>query len=173
MTTAQLATVVLGTSGAAADDVIAVARHGAHVELSPEAREEVARVRAHVDALAKSDTPVYGISTGFGALATKHVPADYRTQLQKSLIRSHAAGMGPVVEREVVRALMFLRAKTLASGRTGIRPEVLETMIALLNAGSNIPARMAMMAITTSSSMRVKPRFAITQWYHHEPQGLL
>jgi histidine ammonia-lyase len=135
MTTAQLATVVLGTSGAAADDVIAVARHGARVELSPEAREEVARVRAHVDALAKSDTPVYGISTGFGALATKHVPADYRTQLQKSLIRSHAAGMGPVVEREVVRALMFLRAKTLASGRTGIRPEVLETMIALLNAG--------------------------------------
>ncbi|WP_205834595.1 histidine ammonia-lyase [Arthrobacter sp. SF27] len=135
MTTAQLATVVLSTSGAAADDVIAVARHGAHVELSPEAREEVARVRAHVDALAKSDTPVYGISTGFGALATKHVPADYRTQLQKSLIRSHAAGMGPVVEREVVRALMFLRAKTLASGRTGIRPEVLETMIALLNAG--------------------------------------
>lgn len=135
MTTAQLANVVLGTSGAAADDVIAVARHGAHVELSPEAREEVARVRAHVDALAKSDTPVYGISTGFGALATKHVPADYRTQLQKSLIRSHAAGMGPVVEREVVRALMFLRAKTLASGRTGIRPEVLETMIALLNAG--------------------------------------
>jgi histidine ammonia-lyase len=135
MTTTQLATVVLGTSGATAEDVIAVARHGARVELAPEARAEVARVRAHVDALARSDTPVYGISTGFGALATKHIPAAHRTQLQKSLIRSHAAGMGPAVEREVVRALMFLRAKTLASGRTGIRPEVLETMIGVLNAG--------------------------------------
>lgn len=135
MTTAQLATVILETSGVTPDHVIAVARHNARVDLSHVAREEVARVRAHVDALAKSDTPVYGISTGFGALATKHVPADYRTQLQKSLIRSHAAGMGPVVEREVVRALMFLRAKTLASGRTGVRPEVLETLIALLNAG--------------------------------------
>jgi histidine ammonia-lyase len=134
MTTAQLATVVLDTSGVTSDHVIAVARHDARVDLSPGAREEVARVRAHVDVLTKSDTPVYGISTGFGALATKHVSADYRTQLQKSLIRSHAAGMGPVVEREVVRALMFLRAKTLASGRIGVRPEVLETLIALLNA---------------------------------------
>ncbi|NKX51927.1 aromatic amino acid lyase, partial [Arthrobacter deserti] len=82
MTTAQLATVVLGTSGATAEDGVAVARHGARVGLSPQARAEVARVRAHVDALARSDTPVYGISTGFGALATKHIPADYRTQLQ-------------------------------------------------------------------------------------------
>jgi histidine ammonia-lyase len=136
MTTAeQLTTVVLGASGATAEDVLAVARLDAPVQLSPEAREEVARVRAHVDALASSDSPIYGISTGFGALATKHIPADHRTQLQKSLIRSHAAGMGPVVEREVVRAMMFLRAKTLASGRTGVRPEVLETMVALLNAG--------------------------------------
>ena len=58
-----------------------------------------------------------------------------RTQLQKSLIRSHSAGMGPAVEREVVRALMFLRAKTLASGRTGVRPVVLQTMVDVLNAG--------------------------------------
>ena len=82
-----------------------------------------------------SDVPAYGISTGFGALANRHIPNDLRTQLQKSLIRSHAAGMGPAVEREVVRGIMFLRAKTLASGRTGVRPVVLQTMVDVLNAG--------------------------------------
>ncbi|NYM97127.1 histidine ammonia-lyase, partial [Salmonella enterica subsp. enterica serovar Typhimurium] len=76
-----------------------------------------------------------GVSTGFGALADKHIPLESRAQLQKSLIRSHSAGMGPVVEREVVRALMFLRATTLASGRTGVRPVVVETFVAMLNAG--------------------------------------
>ncbi|WP_040155839.1 histidine ammonia-lyase [Mobilicoccus massiliensis] len=128
-------TVTLGTSGLTVDDVIAVARRGARVELAPEALEKVTRVRAHVDDLARSDTPVYGISTGFGALATVHIPVEKRTELQRSLIRSHAAGMGPLVEPEVVRALMLLRAKTLASGHTGIRPETLQTMLAVLNAG--------------------------------------
>ncbi|MDO5629673.1 MAG: histidine ammonia-lyase [Mobilicoccus sp.] len=129
------ATVTLSTSGLTAAEVVAVARDGARVELDPAAREEVARVRAHIDELAASHIPAYGISTGFGALATEHIPVEKRTKLQRSLIRSHAAGMGPTVEREVVRALMLLRAKTLASGHTGIRPQTLETMIALLNAG--------------------------------------
>ena len=129
------ATVLLGSSGTTVADVIAVARHGARVELTSEAREHVAQVRRHIDALAASDVPAYGISTGFGALANKHIPQEKRTRLQKSLVRSHAAGTGPTVEREVVRALMFLRAKTLASGHTGIRVETLETMIAVLNAG--------------------------------------
>ncbi len=109
--------VLLSSSGVTAEDVIAVARHDAKVTISPDALDTVARVREHIDKLAHSDVPAYGISTGFGALANRHIPMDMRTQLQKSLIRSHAAGMGPAVEREVVRALMFLRAKTLASGR--------------------------------------------------------
>ena len=129
------ATVLLGSSGTTVADVIAVARHGARVELTSKAREHVAQVRRHIDALAASDVPAYGISTGFGALANKHIPQEKRTRLQKSLVRSHAAGTGPTVEREVVRALMFLRAKTLASGHTGIRGETLETMLAVLNAG--------------------------------------
>ncbi|MGG5174368.1 histidine ammonia-lyase [Pseudarthrobacter sp. J1763] len=128
-------TVTLGSSGVTAEDVLAVARHNAHITIADEALKNVARVRAHIDSLAHSDTPAYGISTGFGALANRHIPTEQRTQLQKSLIRSHAAGMGPAVEREVVRALMFLRAKTLASGRTGVRPVVLQTMIDVLNAG--------------------------------------
>ncbi|MFF9148811.1 histidine ammonia-lyase [Streptomyces sp. NPDC014861] len=128
-------TVVLGTSGTTPQDVIAVARHGARVELSEEAVQALAASRAVVDALAAKPEPVYGVSTGFGALATRHIDHELRTQLQRNIVRSHAAGMGPHVEREVVRALMFLRLKTVASGRTGVRPEVARTMADVLNAG--------------------------------------
>ncbi|MCQ9162632.1 histidine ammonia-lyase [Arthrobacter sp. STN4] len=127
--------VLLSSSGVKPEDVIAVARHNAKVVLSAEALAGVERVREHIEKLAHSDFPAYGISTGFGALANRHIHEDMRTQLQKSLIRSHSAGMGPAVEREVVRALMFLRAKTLASGRTGVRPVVVQTMVDVLNAG--------------------------------------
>ncbi len=131
----NMRTVVLGTSGVSESDVLAVARGGARVELSEQALEAIAASRAVVDALAAKPEPVYGVSTGFGALAVMHIGPDLRTQLQRSIVRSHAAGMGPHVEREVVRALMFLRLKTLASGRTGVRPVVAETMARLLNAG--------------------------------------
>ena len=127
--------VVLNSSNVSFDDVVAVARYDAKVEISKEAISAMEKSRAHIEAMAQSDVPVYGVSTGFGALANRHIsPAD-RKQLQRSLIRSHAAGTGPAVEREVVRALMFLRLKTLASGRTGIRPVVAQTMAQILNAG--------------------------------------
>ncbi|MEU6879827.1 histidine ammonia-lyase [Streptomyces sp. NPDC046712] len=128
-------TVVLGTSGTTPQDVIDVARHGARVELSTEAVQALADARAVVDALAAKPEPVYGVSTGFGALATRHISPELRAQLQRNIVRSHAAGMGPRVEREVVRALMFLRLKTVASGHTGVRPEVAQTMADVLNAG--------------------------------------
>ena len=135
MSNTTRSTVTLASSGITPADVVAVARHDARVELASEARAELERVRGAIDAMAASDTPVYGISTGFGALATTHIPAFKRAKLQQSLVRSHAAGMGPAVERETVRALMFLRAKTLASGHTGIRPSTLDTYLAILNAG--------------------------------------
>lgn len=128
-------TVVVGTAGTTADDVIAVARHGARVVVSEEALAAVAASRQVIDDLAAKPEPVYGVSTGFGALAVRHISPDLRAQLQRNIVRSHAAGMGPRVDREVVRALMFLRLKTLASGRTGVRPLVVETMAAILNAG--------------------------------------
>ncbi|MFB9514505.1 histidine ammonia-lyase [Streptomyces purpureus] len=128
-------TVVLGTTGTTAQDVIAVARHGARVELSPEALDALAAARGIVDALAAKPEPVYGVSTGFGALASRHISPELRAQLQRNIVRSHAAGMGPRVEREVVRALMFLRLKTVASGHTGVRPSVAQTMADVLNAG--------------------------------------
>ena len=124
----------ISTHGMTIDDVIAVARDGARVEITPEAHDAMSRSRAQIEALAESDTPAYGVSTGFGALANTHIPMDQRVQLQRSLVRSHAAGMGPVVETEVVRALMLLRLKTLCSGHTGARPVVADTLAALLNA---------------------------------------
>lgn len=130
-----MAEVIISTQGMTVADVVAIARFGARVSLSAEALQAMKKSRDHVEGLAASDTPVYGISTGFGALANRHVSAQLRTQLQRSLIRSHAAGVGSPVEIEVVRALMALRLKTLASGQTGVRPIVAETMAALLNAG--------------------------------------
>lgn len=129
------AAVVLGPAGTTADDVLAVARRGAPVELSVGALDALAAARRVVDDLAAKPDPVYGVSTGFGALAVRHISPDLRVQLQRNIVRSHAAGMGPRVEREVVRALMFLRLKTLASGHTGVRPEVAQAMAGMLNAG--------------------------------------
>jgi histidine ammonia-lyase len=127
--------ITISTSGMSFSDVVAIARHNAQIEISPQSLDAMARTRAHIERLAISESPVYGISTGFGALAQRHIPIDSRVQLQKSLIRSHAAGMGDPVEREVVRALMALRLKTMCSGQTGVRPEVAQTYAAILNAG--------------------------------------
>jgi histidine ammonia-lyase len=129
------AQVSIGVGPLTADDVVAIARHGAAVTLDEDAVAAIKAARASVEALAAAPTPAYGISTGFGALATRHIPTPMRAQLQKSLVRSHAAGSGPEVEREVVRALMTLRLSTLATGRTGIKAETAQTMAELLNAG--------------------------------------
>lgn len=134
-TATSVPTVTVGTGPISFDDVVAVARHGARVEISPESLTEVRRTRAVIEALADDTVAHYGVSTGFGALATRHIPVELRAQLQRSLVRSHAAGSGAEVEREVVRALMLLRISTLATGRTGIREETLSTYVAMLNAG--------------------------------------
>lgn len=116
-------------------DVVAVARHGAPVRIAPDASDRMARTRAVIERLADHPSPHYGVSTGFGALATAHIPPSDRRQLQRSLVRSHAASAGAEVEREVVRGTMLLRLATLATGRTGVRPLVAETYAAMLNAG--------------------------------------
>ncbi len=116
-------------------DVLAVAREGAEVRLAPSSREVMERSAAVVAELADRREPAYGVSTGFGSLANVSIPVERRQELQLALIRSHAAGMGPAVEPEVVRAMMLLRARTLAMGCSGARPEVAETIVAVLNAG--------------------------------------
>ena len=136
MTAMRSRQVVVGTGPVAPEDVVRVARHGAGVRLADDALAEIApQPRRRRRAGRATTQPHYGISTGFGALATTHIPLERRAQLQRSLIRSHAAGSGPEVEREVVRALMLLRLSTLATGRTGVRPATAQAYAALLDAG--------------------------------------
>ena len=124
----------IGTARLDMASVVAVARHRAPVEIDAAALEAMAETRGIIDALAADPHPHYGVSTGFGALATTFIAEDHRRQLQASLIRSHAAGTGVEVETEVVRALQLLRLQTLATGRTGVRPVVAQTYAAMLNA---------------------------------------
>jgi histidine ammonia-lyase len=135
MASMQVDQVIVGVGPVSPEDVVRVARGGWGVRLADDALAEIARSRDVVDRLAKDDRPHYGISTGFGALATRHIPPERRAQLQRSLIRSHAAGSGPEVEREVVRALMLLRLSTLATGRTGVRVETAQAYAAMLDKG--------------------------------------
>jgi histidine ammonia-lyase len=128
-------TIIVGTGPLAPAAVVAVARHWAPVALSPAAEHEITASRKVIEDLAGDDEPHYGVSTGFGALATKHIPPELRAQLQRSLIRSHAAGSGAEVEAEVVRALMLLRLSTLATGRTGVRLATAQAYAAMLNNG--------------------------------------
>ncbi|WP_411277275.1 histidine ammonia-lyase [Gaiella sp.] len=130
-----MAVVELTGSGLAAADVVAVARGDASVALGASAREQMDASAATVQRALDAPQPVYGVTTGFGSLANVLIPADRREELQRALVRSHAAGMGPPVEREVVRAMMLLRARTLSMGCSGARPLVAERILELLNRG--------------------------------------
>jgi histidine ammonia-lyase len=127
--------VLVAPGPVAAADLVGVARGGRQVVLTDDAVAAIAAGRAAVDALADGLEPAYGVSTGFGALATLHIPAEKRADLQRSLVRSHAATSGAEVEREVVRALMLLRLSTLATGRTGVRVGTAQAYASLLSAG--------------------------------------
>ncbi|HZQ77541.1 MAG TPA: histidine ammonia-lyase [Acidimicrobiia bacterium] len=116
-------------------DVVAVARYGGAVAVAPEAAARMAPARAVVDRIVAEGATVYGVTTGFGALASVKVSPTEARRLQLSLVLSHAAGMGDAVEAEVVRAMMLLRARTLAAGLSGARPVLVEGLVALLSAG--------------------------------------
>jgi histidine ammonia-lyase len=129
-----MSVITVGAGPLSRAEVVAVARGGAGVALSAEAEAAITASRAVIDALAGDAAPHYGVSTGFGALATRHVAPELRARLQRSLIRSHAAGSGPEVEAEVTRAMMLLRLSTLATGRTGARLETARAYAAMLTA---------------------------------------
>src|SRR5438445_11176187 len=127
--------VTLDGSPLSVADVVAVARHGAAVKVAPEAAARMGPARAVVERIVADGATVYGVTTGFGALASVKVsPAEAR-RLQQSLVLSHAAGMGDLVEVEVVRAMMLLRARALAAGVSGVRPVLVEALVALLREG--------------------------------------
>jgi len=108
---------------------------GVPVALAPEARSAVRRARAFVEEILESGDTVYGINTGFGRLAELRIPPERQAELQRNLVRSHAAGVGPPLSREEVRALMLLRANALARGNSGCRVEVVECLLECLNGG--------------------------------------
>jgi histidine ammonia-lyase len=114
--------------------VLAVARGGARVRLEDGARSRVDRARALVDARAEGQEPVYGLNTGFGYLKNVRIPAADLGQLQVNLIRSHAVGVGPILGQAETRALMLLRANAMATGRSGVRAQTIELVLAMLNA---------------------------------------
>jgi len=127
-------TIVVGVEPFTRAQLIAVARGFEPVELSDEVRERLTRQRVAIDGLVNSGKPIYGLSTGFGSLATTLISPEERRDLQRSLIRSHAAGVGPEVEREVVRAMMVSRLRNLCSGVSGVRTSTAEAYAALINA---------------------------------------
>ena len=113
-------------------DVVAVAR-GDEVELSREAAERVAAARAVVEAKVASGEVVYGVTTGFGSLANVRIDPDRAAELQHRIVRSHATAVGPLLSREEARAMLLLRAHVLALGHSGVRAELIERMIEMLN----------------------------------------
>jgi histidine ammonia-lyase len=117
------------------EDVVRVARFAEPVGLSPEARERMQLSRDWVMAIAASPRAVYGINTGFGIFADQRIPPSASALLSRNLILSHAVATGPELPAEVVRAAMLIRANTLAIGHSGARPEIVETLLSMLNAG--------------------------------------
>ncbi|HUE27535.1 MAG TPA: histidine ammonia-lyase [Solirubrobacteraceae bacterium] len=132
---ARMDVIELGRHGLSAADIVAVARRDAPVLLTDDALAAMAQSAAVVAELADSEESAYGVTTGFGSLALVRIPPERREELQRALIRSHAAGMGDPIEREVVRGMMLLRARTLAMGCSGTRPVVAQTLLEMLNAG--------------------------------------
>ncbi len=117
------------------DQVLAVARGRAIVELASSATPRIERAREYIDQLLCSDVAVYGVTTGFGKFAEVRVSGEDARALQRNLVRSHCCGVGPPLGPEETRAMMLLRANVLAKGYSGVRQIVLDTLLAALNAG--------------------------------------
>lgn len=124
--------ITLGAGALALKDVVAVAREAQQVTLAPAARERMRASRAVVERAVAEGRVVYGVTTGFGELKDRVIPAAEVRELQVNLLRSHAAGVGPPAPRDVVRAMLLLRAASLALGHSGVRPELVDALLALL-----------------------------------------
>jgi histidine ammonia-lyase len=124
-------------------EVVAVARHSIPVILGETSRQRIAAARAVIDTLAAEGRKVYGVTTGFGHLSKVRIPQEQQVDLQHNLLRSHAAGVGEPLSEEVTRAMMLLLVASLARGNSGIRVEVVQLLIDLLNAHISpiIPSR--------------------------------
>ncbi len=125
----------LGPEPLTIEEVVRVARDGAQVEVADNVHDSMAPSLSVVLSAIEDGRTVYGVTTGFGALARHRISPDEAVRVQQALVRSHAAGMGDFVQSEVVRAMQLLRARTLAAGNSGVRPLLVTVMAQLLNAG--------------------------------------
>jgi histidine ammonia-lyase len=125
--------ITIGPAGVSPADVLAVARTDEGVEITKDAVAAMEESRSIVDSIERDGRPVYGVSTGFGALANTFIAPERRAELQHALIRSHAAGIGDPMPREVVRAMILLRVRSLAMGHSGVRPLIAQALVDLLN----------------------------------------
>ena len=131
----ELSPVILDGRSLTIEKVVAVARYDAPVKLSEACYEDIDRARAMVERILREDRQVYGISTGFGEFSKVTVGHDESAQLQENLILSHCVATGTPFGREIVRAMMLLRANALVKGNSGIRRELIECLIDMLNKG--------------------------------------
>ena len=127
--------VVLDGNSLTLDDVVAVALHGAPVELAPAARARMQRANDVVSALVAGTAVAYGVTTGFGKLSDVAIPRERLDELQVNLVRSHACGVGPLLPEREARAMMLLRANVIAKGFSGARPVLVDTLASMLQAG--------------------------------------
>ncbi|MFQ6065205.1 MAG: histidine ammonia-lyase [Candidatus Bathyarchaeia archaeon] len=127
--------VLIDGESLAIEDVVVVSRGGAQVEIPQRVKDKVKKCRRVVEQFVRKKKVVYGVTTGFGALGSVVVPSERIKELQSNMIRSHSAGVGKPLGRDVTRALMLLRANTLAKGNSGIRLETLETLVHMINKG--------------------------------------
>jgi histidine ammonia-lyase len=127
--------VVLDGESLTVENVVAVAREDAPVQVADAARERVRESRERVEAVLDAGEAVYGLNTGFGELVDQRIPAEDVDQLQTNLVRSHAAGVGDDLPTEAVRAMMVTRVNALVKGHSGIRERVVDLLVAMLNAG--------------------------------------
>lgn len=126
---------ILDGASLSIEDVVDVARRGRTVRLDDDTARQLTEGRRLIDRIVESDTTVYGINTGFGSLARVRVSREQLIDLQRNLVRSHAAGVGEPLDPEMTRAMLCIVAASLARGHSGVRPDLVEALIALLNAG--------------------------------------
>jgi len=127
--------ILLGMEKMTLDDLVAIARQGAGVQLTKASEKRIAKTRKLIEQWVREEKAIYGVTTGFGALSDVTIPNKDSRRLQKNILMSHAAGVGDPLDKEIVRAVMALRIKDLARGHSGIRLETVRRLIKLLNAG--------------------------------------
>ncbi len=132
--TQLLSSVTINGQALASADVIAVARHYVPVILGNDSIQRIKAARTVIDTITVEGRKVYGITTGFGHLSRVRIPQEQLVDLQHNLLRSHAAGVGEPLSEEVTRAMMLLLAASLARGNSGVRPEIVELLVGMLNA---------------------------------------